>query len=183
MGSFDVFGNVILCTPAGVADRVLARLVGVLGRSGDDVGDVDQSCVGLTRGDLAEYVGHGCFLAHRRESQPGGFLDMAKKGQLKAFPEALAASVAADNVSGWPQLATVDGKVYGVGFTPDVSVLAWNKDLFAKAGLDPEKGPTTIDEKNTNHVAMVDAGPLLYSRTIKTHICRPSMRWISGPLV
>jgi ABC-type glycerol-3-phosphate transport system substrate-binding protein len=30
--------------------------------------------------------------------------------------------------------------------TPDVSVLLWNKDLFRKAGLDPEKGPTTMQE-------------------------------------
>jgi multiple sugar transport system substrate-binding protein len=43
-------------------------------------------------------------------------------------------------------IATYDGKIYGAGFTPDVSILVWNKDLFKKAGLDPEKGPTTIGE-------------------------------------
>lgn len=31
-------------------------------------------------------------------------------------------------------------------FTPDVSILVWNKDLFKKAGLDPEKAPTTLAE-------------------------------------
>ena len=41
-------------------------------------------------------------------------------------------------------LATYDGKLYGTGFTPDVSILLYNKDLFAKAGLDPEKPPKTI---------------------------------------
>ncbi len=50
------------------------------------------------------------------------------------------------HVQAYKDIATYDGKVYGVGFTPDVSVLAWNKDLFKKAGLDPEKGPATIDE-------------------------------------
>lgn len=41
-------------------------------------------------------------------------------------------------------LATYDGKLYGTGFTPDVSILLYNKDLFRKAGLDPEKPPTTL---------------------------------------
>jgi len=43
-------------------------------------------------------------------------------------------------------LATYDGKLYGTGFTPDVSILLYNKDLFKKAGLDPDKPPTTIAE-------------------------------------
>ena len=32
------------------------------------------------------------------------------------------------------------------GFTPDVSILVWNKDLFRQAGLDPEKPPTSIQQ-------------------------------------
>ncbi|RYD39359.1 MAG: extracellular solute-binding protein, partial [Verrucomicrobiaceae bacterium] len=43
-------------------------------------------------------------------------------------------------------LASYEGKLYGTGFTPDVSVLLWNKDLFEAAGLDPEKPPTTLAE-------------------------------------
>lgn len=43
-------------------------------------------------------------------------------------------------------LATYDGKLYGTGFLPDVSILLWNKGLFKQAGLDPEKPPTTLDE-------------------------------------
>ena len=52
----------------------------------------------------------------------------------------------ATHVQAYKDIATYDGKTYGVGFTPDVSVLVWNKDLFKAAGLDPEKGPTTIQE-------------------------------------
>ena len=37
-------------------------------------------------------------------------------------------------------------QIYGVPFYVDASSLFWNKDLFAKAGLDPEKGPTTWQE-------------------------------------
>jgi multiple sugar transport system substrate-binding protein len=44
------------------------------------------------------------------------------------------------------EIATYEGKLYGAGFTPDVSILVWNKDLFKKAGLDPEKPPRTIGE-------------------------------------
>ncbi len=43
-------------------------------------------------------------------------------------------------------LATYNGKLYGTGFTPDVSILLYNKGLFKQAGLDPEKPPTTLAE-------------------------------------
>jgi multiple sugar transport system substrate-binding protein len=46
----------------------------------------------------------------------------------------------------YKDLATYEGRLYGTGFTPDVSVLLWNKDLFRRAGLDPEKPPATIGE-------------------------------------
>lgn len=38
------------------------------------------------------------------------------------------------------------GKIYGMPFSADSSVLIWNKKLFKQAGLDPEKGPTTWAE-------------------------------------
>ena len=44
------------------------------------------------------------------------------------------------------QVATYDGKLYGVPLYADVSVLYWNKELFRKAGLDPEVGPTSLQE-------------------------------------
>lgn len=50
------------------------------------------------------------------------------------------------HVQAYKDIATYEGKTYGVGFTPDVSVLAWNKTLFREAGLDPERGPQTIAE-------------------------------------
>jgi multiple sugar transport system substrate-binding protein len=37
--------------------------------------------------------------------------------------------------------ATNDGQIYGIPFTADVSVLYWNKTLFAKAGLNPNDPP------------------------------------------
>ena len=73
--------------------------------------------------------------------------DFMKAGFLTDVTEQLAADPHyATHVQAYKDIATYEGKVYGVGFTPDVSVLVWNKDLFKAAGLDPEKGPTTIQE-------------------------------------
>jgi len=44
------------------------------------------------------------------------------------------------------RLATFDNKVYGVPFSAESSVLIYNKDLFTKAGLDPNKPPKTWAE-------------------------------------
>ena len=73
--------------------------------------------------------------------------DFMKAGFLTDVTEMLAADPNyALHVQAYKDISSYDGKTYGVGFTPDVSVLAWNKDLFKAAGLDPEKGPTTIQE-------------------------------------
>lgn len=40
----------------------------------------------------------------------------------------------------------MDGKEYTLPFITDVSVMVWNKNLYKEAGLDPEKGPSSIDE-------------------------------------
>lgn len=47
---------------------------------------------------------------------------------------------------GHMKVSTYDGRLYGVPLYADVSALFWNKDLFAKAGLDPEKPPTSLQE-------------------------------------
>lgn len=39
-----------------------------------------------------------------------------------------------------------DGARHTVPFVIDASVMVWNKALYAEAGLDPEKGPTTLAE-------------------------------------
>lgn len=43
-------------------------------------------------------------------------------------------------------VATWDGKKYGMPFIADLSVWMWNKKLYKQAGLDPEKGPTSLLE-------------------------------------
>ena len=49
----------------------------------------------------------------------------------------------------WPSMllnCVYDGKVYGVPFQRSTPVMYYNKDVFAEAGLDPEKPPLTWDE-------------------------------------
>ena len=43
-------------------------------------------------------------------------------------------------------VSTYEGRLYGVPLYADVSALFYNKDLFRKAGLDPEKPPTSLAE-------------------------------------
>ncbi len=44
------------------------------------------------------------------------------------------------------EAASLGGKIYGTPLVVDSSVLMYNKDLFAKAGLDPAVGPKNFDD-------------------------------------
>src|SRR5690606_31860697 len=59
-------------------------------------------------------------------------------------------------------LATYEGRLYGTGFTPDVSILLYNKDLFRKAGLDPESPPTTIAQLEEYATKIRESDPNVY---------------------
>ncbi|WP_026482066.1 ABC transporter substrate-binding protein [Agromyces subbeticus] len=41
---------------------------------------------------------------------------------------------------------TLDGKEHVLPFVLDLSMMFWNKELFAEAGLDPEKAPANLQE-------------------------------------
>ena len=73
--------------------------------------------------------------------------DFMRAGFLTDLTDQLAADPNyATHVQAYKDIATYEGRTYGVGFTPDVSILVWNKDLFRQAGLDPEVPPQTIYE-------------------------------------
>lgn len=76
--------------------------------------------------------------------------------QMKADPNAAKVAKA------YAELATYEGKQYGTGFTPDVSVLVYNKDLFKKAGLDPNKPPTTVGQIHEYAKKIHALGPDIY---------------------
>jgi sn-glycerol 3-phosphate transport system substrate-binding protein len=54
--------------------------------------------------------------------------------------------------------STTDGKLLSMPFNSSTPVLYWNKDLLAKAGLDPNKGPTTWPELGEMAKKAVAAG-------------------------
>ena len=98
---------------------------------------VTKLATGSQAGDVPDLVSFD--LIYMPDFMKAGFLtDLT--ADLKGDPNFAGVAEAYKNI------ATYDGKIYGAGFTPDVSILAWNKDLFKKAGLDPEKGPTTLAE-------------------------------------
>ena len=89
--------------------------------------------------------------------------DFMKAGFLTDLTDTLGADPNQAKVAqAFKDLATYDGKLYGTGFTPDVSILLYNKDLFAAAGLDPEKPPTTIAELQDYATKIHEANPEVY---------------------
>jgi len=94
-------------------------------------------------------------LIYMPDFMKAGFL-VDLTADLKANPNF--ASVA----KAYIDIATYEGKLYGAGFTPDVSILVWNKDLFKQAGLDPEKPPRTIGEIHEDAKKIRALGPDIY---------------------
>ena len=65
------------------------------------------------------------------------------------------------NVLGYYQ---VDNKLYSMPFNTSMPVLYYNKDLFEKAGLDPDKAPETLDEvkEAAEKLSSKNGGPAEY---------------------
>lgn len=71
----------------------------------------------------------------------------AAAGQLEDITDMAKSLPYFDALSpGHMSVGTYEGRVYGIPFSADASVLIWNKDLFKKAGLDPDKAPTNWAE-------------------------------------
>jgi len=89
--------------------------------------------------------------------------DFMKAGFLVDITDQMKADPNAAKVAGaFADLATYQGREYGTGFTPDVSVLVYNKDLFKQAGLDPNKPPTTIQQIHEYAKKIHALGPDIY---------------------
>jgi len=48
------------------------------------------------------------------------------------------------------KLGSYEGRVYGLPLSVETSVFAWNKGLYKKAGIDPDKAPASWDEIAAN---------------------------------
>ena len=96
-----------------------------------------RSPSGIATGDVPDLMGMDLIYAPQFENA-GQLVDITD--QITAWPELTTAS------PGHMTVATFKDRLYGVPLYADVSALFYNKDLFTKAGLDPNKPPTSLAE-------------------------------------
>ncbi|RMI09306.1 ABC transporter substrate-binding protein [Cellulomonas triticagri] len=83
----------------------------------------------------------------------------ASQGVLADVTDEVEALPYADDLSpAHVSQVTYEDRIYGVPFTGDVSVMFYNKTLFAEAGLDPEAPPTTWAEVQAAAEAVAGSG-------------------------
>ena len=81
------------------------------------------------------------------------------------------------------KLGTYKDRIYGLPLSVETSVFAWNKDLYKKAGLDPEKAPTTWDEITANAEKIRALGDDTYGFYFSGGGCGGCMIFTFTPLV
>jgi sn-glycerol 3-phosphate transport system substrate-binding protein len=59
------------------------------------------------------------------------------------------------NIAGY---YSIDNKLYSMPFNTSMPILYYNKDAFARAGLDPDRPPATLDEIRTDAQKLTRAG-------------------------
>jgi multiple sugar transport system substrate-binding protein len=101
---------------------------------------VDKIARGIATGDVPDLMGMDLIYAPQFENA-GQLVDITDK--IKDWPELKTAS------PGHMTVATFNERLYGVPLYADVSALFYNKNLFTKAGLDPNKPPTSLAELRT----------------------------------
>ncbi|MFI5933900.1 ABC transporter substrate-binding protein [Actinoplanes sp. NPDC051494] len=78
-----------------------------------------------------------------------------RSGLFADLTDSIALLPYADTINqGHVGAGTYEGKKYVLPFVLDLSVMFYNKDLYREAGLDPEKGPTTLDEFKAQALAV-----------------------------
>ncbi|ANK87488.1 MULTISPECIES: ABC transporter substrate-binding protein [unclassified Rhizobium] len=81
------------------------------------------------------------------------------------------------------RLGTYQDKIYGLPLSVETSVFAWNKDLYKKAGLDPEKAPANWDEITANAEKIQALGDDTYGFYFSGGGCGGCMIFTFTPLV
>jgi len=92
---------------------------------------------GIASGDVPDLMGMDLIYAPQFENAQQ-LTDITD--QTKDWPELT------DVSPGHKTVATFNNRLFGVPLYADVSALFYNKDLFTKAGLDPNKPPTSLAE-------------------------------------
>jgi multiple sugar transport system substrate-binding protein len=101
------------------------------------VGKIAQ---GVASGDVPDLMGMDLIYAPQFEKEQQ-LVDITDR--TKDWPELKTAS------KGHMTVATFENRLFGVPLYADVSALFYNKDLFRRAGLDPDKPPTSLAELRT----------------------------------
>ena len=91
-------------------------------------------------------------------AQVGGYADYASDDLLYSADELLSVPTHANMVPALAQAGEVDRIQYGLPFASSTRVLFYNKALFTKAGLDPEKPPQTWKQIQEAAEALKAAG-------------------------
>src|SRR6516225_2733953 len=91
----------------------------------------------IASGDVPDLMGMDLIYAPQFE-KAGQLVDLTDR--IKDWPQLKTAS------PGHMMVATMNDRLYGVPLYADVSALFYNKDLFQKAGLDPNKPPQSLAE-------------------------------------
>ncbi|MBX5014272.1 ABC transporter substrate-binding protein [Rhizobium lentis] len=81
------------------------------------------------------------------------------------------------------RLGTYQDRVYGLPLSVETSVFAWNKDLYKKAGLDPEKAPASWEEITANAEKIRALGDDTYGFHFSGGGCGGCMIFTFTPLV
>ena len=108
----------------------------------------DKFAIALTTGDVPDILDLDLVLAPMFTS---------KNAMLDITDRVKATGMDKDFNPKFMDLGVWNGKIYMIPFSADVSVLFYNKDLFKKAGLDPEKTPETWEELRADLLKIRDA--------------------------
>jgi multiple sugar transport system substrate-binding protein len=81
------------------------------------------------------------------------------------------------------KLGTYQDKIYGLPLSVETSIFAWNKELYRKAGLDPEKAPKTWEEITANAEKIRALGDDTYGFYFSGGGCGGCMIFTFTPLV
>ncbi len=116
---------------------------------------------------LTAYVaGDPPVLAQLEQALVGAFVDNDALVPLDSFIKADKTYNIKDFNKDITQGATYNKKLYGLPINVSTPVLYINRDLFRKAGLDPDKYPTTWDEAYDIAKKISDLGPDIYGMRI-----------------
>ncbi len=97
----------------------------------------EQFTLALAAGEAPDVISLDCTKVPYFAAN-GAFTDISDRYEALEYKDQFS--------EGMMKSGQVDGKTYAVPFSPDVSVLLYNKDHYTEAGLDPEDPPETWDE-------------------------------------